>query len=181
MTFLTKVLVILLATNAVLSFSPAPLSNRRDRFLALDSIASEVTDEMKVAMKARDTVKLGTIRLIRSAFANAQIEFKTDELTDEQAQTVLRKMAKMRQESIEMFSSGGAEDRADAERAELAIIEQWLPKLADEEQTKEWVIAAIDAVGGDNMGKVMGALMKDHKGEVDGKVAQKVVKEELAK
>lgn len=86
----------------------------------------------------------------------------------------------MRQESIEMYSEGGAEDRADAERAELAIIERWLPNLADEEQTRVWAKEAIAAVGGDNMGKVMGALMKEHKAELDGKLAQKVVKEELA-
>ena len=90
-------------------------------------------------------------------------------------------MAKMRQESIEMYSKGGAEDRANAERAELAVIEQWLPKLADEEQTRVWAQEAISAVGADNMGKVMGALMKDHKAELDGKLAQKVVKEEIAK
>ena len=90
-------------------------------------------------------------------------------------------MAKMRQESIDMYSKGGAEERADAERAELAIIEQWLPKLADEEQTRVWAREAIEAVGStDNMGKVMGALMKDHKAELDGKLAQKVVKEEIA-
>ena len=71
-------------------------------------------------------------------------------------------MAKMRQESIDMFTEGGAQDRADAERAELAVIERWLPKLADEEQTRIWVQEAIALVGGDNMGKVMGALMKEH-------------------
>eukprot|EP00546_Thalassionema_frauenfeldii_P010711 CAMPEP_0178923238 /NCGR_PEP_ID=MMETSP0786-20121207/16606_1 /TAXON_ID=186022 /ORGANISM="Thalassionema frauenfeldii, Strain CCMP 1798" /LENGTH=178 /DNA_ID=CAMNT_0020597707 /DNA_START=1831 /DNA_END=2364 /DNA_ORIENTATION=+ len=178
MTHLIEFLFVLVAatTTAVISFSPPIVRHRRT--LELRSIASEVTEEMKAAMKAKDTTTLGTIRLIRSAFANAQIEFKTDELTDEQAQTVLRKMAKMRQESIDMFSKGGAEDRADAERAELAVIERWLPKLADEEQTREWALAAIEAVGGDNMGKVMGALMKDHKGELDGNMAQKLVKEE---
>lgn len=90
-------------------------------------------------------------------------------------------MAKMRQESIDMFTEGGAQDRADAERAELAVIERWLPKLADEEQTRIWVQEAIALVGGDNMGKVMGALMKEHKAELDGKLTQSIVKEELAK
>ena len=98
-----------------------------------------------------------------------------------QAQTVLRKMAKMRQESIEMYVNGGAEDRADAERAELEVIERWLPKLANEEQTRAWAQQAISKVGADNMGKVMGFLMKDHKAELDGKLTQRVVKEEIAK
>lgn len=141
----------------------------------------EVTDEMKTAMKAKDTAKLQTVRLIRSAFANAAIDLKTEKLSDEQAITVLKKMAKMRQESIEMFAEGGAEDRADAERAELAIIERWLPEAASEEQVREWVQEAIAEAGSDNMGKVMGALMKKHKADVDGKMAQQIVKEELAK
>ena len=145
------------------------------------SIVDDVTDEMKVAMKAKDTVKLQTIRLMRSSFANAAIELKTDKLTDDQAQTVLKKLAKMRKESIDMFDKGGATDRADAERAELAIIEQYLPEMASEETVREWVIAAIETAGPDNMGKVMGALMKEHKSEVDGAMAQKLVKEELAK
>mmetsp|Transcript_5270 Transcript_5270/g.15305 ORF Transcript_5270/g.15305 Transcript_5270/m.15305 type:complete len:137 (-) Transcript_5270:234-644(-) len=136
---------------------------------------------MKVAMKAKDTATLSTIRLIRSAFANAAIDLKAEKLTDDQAQTALRKMAKMRQESIDMYSKGGADDRADAERTELAVIERWLPQLADEDQTREWVREAIEEAGADNVGKVMGALMKAHKAQLDGKLAQKVVKEELAK
>jgi len=138
-------------------------------------------DEMKIAMKAKDTVKLQTVRLIRSAFANAAIDLKTEKLSDEQAIAVLKKMAKMRQESIDMFSEGGAEDRADAERAELSIIERWLPEAASEEQVREWVQEAIAEAGSDNMGKVMGALMKKHKADIDGKMAQKIVKEEMAK
>ena len=98
------------------------------------------------------------------------------------AVTVLRKMAKMRQESIQMYQDGGALDRADAERAELAIIERWLPKLADEEQTTKWVVEAIDAVGSiDNVGKIMGVLMSKHKAELDGNLAQRVVKEQISK
>jgi len=145
------------------------------------AIVDEVMDEMKTAMKAKDTVTLQTVRLIRSAFANAAIDLKTQALSDEQAVDVLKKMAKMRQESIKMFADGGADDRADAERAELKVIERWLPELASEDQVREWVQQAIAEAGSENMGKVMGALMKNHKAEVDGKVAQKIVKEELAK
>ena len=148
----------------------------------LFSIADEVTAEMKTAMKAKDTTTLATVRLIRSAFANAQIEEKTDALTDEQAVNCLRKMAKMRQESIEMFKDGGAEDRAAAEQAELDVIGRWLPQLADEELTRKWVVEAIEATGVNDMSKmgmVMGALMKNHKAELDGKLAQRIVKEEL--
>ena len=148
----------------------------------LFSIVDEVTAEMKTAMKAKDTTRLATIRLIRSAFANAQIEEKTDALTDEQAVNCLRKMAKMRLESILMFKDGGAEDRAAAEQAELDVIGRWLPQLADEELTRKWVVEAIEVTGVNDMSKmgmVMGALMKNHKAELDGKLAQRIVKEEL--
>jgi len=149
---------------------------------SLNSIVSEVTNEMKTAMKAKDTVTLGVIRLMRSSFSNAQIELQVDgDLSNEQAQNVLRKMAKMRQESIDMYIEGGAVDRADEERFELAIIERWLPKLADEAKTRVWVQEAIGVVGGEHMGKVMGQLMKEHKAELDGKLTQQIVKEELAK
>eukprot|EP00550_Attheya_septentrionalis_P007687 CAMPEP_0198282078 /NCGR_PEP_ID=MMETSP1449-20131203/1928_1 /TAXON_ID=420275 /ORGANISM="Attheya septentrionalis, Strain CCMP2084" /LENGTH=191 /DNA_ID=CAMNT_0043978157 /DNA_START=69 /DNA_END=644 /DNA_ORIENTATION=+ len=164
----------------------APFMQARPYFAshptALASIADEVMSEMKTAMKAKDTVTLSTTRLIRASFANAAIELKADKLTDEQAQTVLRKMAKSREDSIEMYASNNAEERADAERAELAVIERWLPTLADEAQTKIWVDEAIAATGATSkkeMGKVMGALMKDHKAEMDGNLAQKLVKETL--
>jgi uncharacterized protein len=136
---------------------------------------------MKVAMKAKDTARLATIRLIRSSFANAAIDLRVPQLSDDQAVAVLRKMAKMRADSIQMYTDGGALDRAEAEEAELAIIESWLPTMADEETTRTWVREAIQAVGSDNVGKVMGALMKAHKAEVDGALAQKLVKEEVAK
>jgi len=87
----------------------------------------------------------------------------------------------MRQESIQMFQDGGALDRAEAERAELQIIERWLPQLANEEQTTKWVVEAIETVGSvDNVGKIMGALMKQHKNELDGNLAQRIVKEQVA-
>ncbi len=88
----------------------------------------------------------------------------------------------MRQESIQMFQDGGAFDRAEAERAELKVIERWLPQLANEEQTTKWVQEAIAKVGSvDNVGKIMGALMQQHKNELDGTLAQRIVKEEVAK
>jgi hypothetical protein len=145
-------------------------------------IVDQVMDEMKLAMKAKDTPRLNTIRLIRAAFGNAAIESKTDKLTDDQAVAVLRKMAKMRQDSIAMFTDGGALDRADMEKNELHVLELWLPAMADEDTTRTWVKEAIDQVGdAKNIGKIMGALMKAHKAEIDGSMAQKIVKEEVAK
>lgn len=167
------------------AFLVAPQHHQaRPSHLIRHAIVDEVNDQMKAAMKAKETTKLATIRLVRAAFANAAIEAKTDALSDEQAVDVLRKMAKMRKESIDMYTKGGANDRADAEQAELDVLNQWLPQLATEDQTRDWVQAAIAEASGNgdvNTGKVMGALMKAHKGEVDGGLAQKVVKEEVSK
>jgi uncharacterized protein len=152
------------------------------RTTARFAIVDEVSDQMKTAMKAKDTIKLAAIRLIRSAFANAAIDLKVKALNDEQAIDVLRKMAKMRTESIDMYTKVGATDRAQAEQAELEVLNQWLPSLANEEQTRLWVKEVIQQAGETvNVGKVMGALMKAHKAELDGSLAQKVVKEEVAK
>jgi uncharacterized protein YqeY len=173
-------------TSSAFHPSPLPISRACLSFhttTALSaSIVDQVTEEMKIAMKAKDSVRLNTIRLIRAAFGNAAIEAKTEKLADDQAITVLRKMAKMRQDSIAMFTDGGAIDRADMEQAELVILESWLPQQADEETTRKWVQEAIEAAGdAKNIGKIMGALMKAHKAEIDGTLAQKVVKEEVAK
>jgi uncharacterized protein YqeY len=163
----------------------SPFSRTFSRSSRLHSIADDVTNEMKVAMKAKDQIRLNIIRLIRAAFANAQIEHKVEQLSDTQAQTVLRKMAKMRQDSIQMYASNNAPDRAAIEQAELDVIESWLPQMADEDTTRVWVQEAIQSLQsaqqGSNVGKVMGALMKEHKMELDGTLAQRLVKEEVAK
>lgn len=173
-----------MTANPVVSFAPHP-TIRQQTFhtspTARFAIVDEVVQEMKAAMKAKDQIRLNTIRLIKSAFTNAQIELRVEQLSDEQAQTVLRKMGKMRQDSIKMYSENGAPDRAAAEQAELDVIEAWLPKMADEDTTRKWVQEAIGKVGKDNVGKIMGAIMKEHKMELDGNLAQRIVKEEVAK
>ena len=104
----------------------------------------------------------------------------SSDLDDTKAVQVMRKLAKMRAESIDMFRKGGAdEERINEEAAELAIIEGFLPKLASEEQTRAWAEEVIAANPGADMGRVMGAMMKKHREELDGKLAQRVVKELL--
>jgi uncharacterized protein len=91
-------------------------------------------------------------------------------------------MAKMRKESIDMYEKNGAIDRADMERAELSVIEQYLPAAVSDDTVREWAKEAIAEVGSmDNVGKVMGAFMKKHKLDVDGTIAQRIVKEEMEK
>jgi len=105
-------------------------------------------------------------------------------LDDTAAQTVLAKLAKMRQESIDMYAKAGKEEAAAGERYELSIMQEYLPAMADEATVRGWITDAIEQTCPDGpdkklMGKVMGALMKAHKGEFDGKAANVWVKEAL--
>jgi len=129
--------------------------------------------------------ELGAVRLMVSAMKTKEKEDGIEALTDEAAQAVLAKLAKMRKESIEMFADAGKVEAADKERYELAILEEYLPSMADEATVRGWIATAIEEVCPDGpdkklMGKVMGALMKSHKGEFDGKVANKWVGEMLS-
>jgi uncharacterized protein len=127
--------------------------------------------------------RLAALRNIKSALSNALKEDgAAATLSDEQAQTILRKLEKQRQESITMFTQGGRDDMVQAEKAELAIITSYLPQLADEAQTRAWVEEAIKATGAaspKDMGKVMGAMNSKHKGEVDNKLVSQIATELL--
>jgi uncharacterized protein YqeY len=138
---------------------------------------------MKQAMKDKAKEKLSALRNIKSAFGTAlKEEGATENLPDEKAIAILTKLRKQRLESIEMFQKGNREDMVQAEQAELAILETYLPQLADEATTREWVAAAIEESGAkakSEMGKVMGVMMKKHKGKTDNKLVSKLVGEML--
>ena len=139
------------------------------------SIVEEVTAQMKAAMKAKDQSRLSTLRSMRAAFLNEMKRDGSDVVSDEVAEGLMRKLEKQRKESIEAFDKGGRPEMAENERAELAVIQEFLPQLADEAETRGWVEAAIASTGASekkDMGKVMGALMKDH-------IARKLVQELL--
>jgi hypothetical protein len=141
-----------------------------------------VSAQMNEARKAKDETRLGALQQIRAAFLNELKKDNSATLTDEACIGLLRKLEKQRQESIDAFTNVGRSDRADAERAELAVIQTYLPQLADEATTRRWVeeaIAASGAASQKEIGKVMGALMKAHKGEMDGNVARRIASELL--
>jgi uncharacterized protein YqeY len=147
------------------------------------AIVDDVTNQMKDAMRAKDVVRLATLRSMRTAFLNEMKKDGSDSVSDEVCETLLRKLEKQRKESIEAFAKGGREEMAENERAELAVIQEFLPQLADAAQTREWVEAAIaesGASGPKEMGKVMGALMKAHKADIDGNLAREIVQELLS-
>jgi uncharacterized protein YqeY len=145
-------------------------------------IVDDVSEAIKEAMRAKDKARTTALRNMRAAFIEALKLDGSASLTDEQAVAILTKLGKQRKESIAAYEAGGRDDLVAAEVAELSIIEEWLPKLADEPTTRAWVAEAIAATGASkpgDMGKVMGALMKSHKGEFDGKLANQLVKEAL--
>ena len=140
-------------------------------------LVERVNDEMKDALRAKRSERLAALRNIRAAFLYEMKKDGATTLADEVAMGVLRKLEKQRQESIEAFTAGGRLELAAAERAELGVIQSFLPSLADEATIARWVdeaIAASGAAGAKDVGKVMGAVMKAHKGELDGNVARRI-------
>lgn len=124
------------------------------------SIEEEVGTALKDAMRAKDTERLKALRTIRAAFLTAlKAEGSKDKLSDKEAIIALRKLAKMRQESIDMFQKAARDDLVQAEKKELDLINHWLPSLASIDQMRSWAQAAVEKTGASkpaDMGKVMG-------------------------
>ena len=141
------------------------------------SIYESINEQMKAAMLAKDSARLSALRNIRAAFLTEMKRSNAKDLPDASCIDLLRRLEKQRKESIDAFEKGGRPEQAAAERAELGVIGEFLPKLADEATTKAWVEEAIrstNAAEPGDVGKVMGALMKAHKGDVDGTLARTV-------
>ena len=141
----------------------------------------QLKDDMKTAMKAREKVKLGTIRMLISALKNKAIDLRAD-LTEEDVIAVLTSEGKKRRDSIELYRKGEREDLAEIEEVELALILTYLPKqLTDEEVAVmvDEVIAQTGASAKSDMGKVMGAMMPKVKGLYDGKKVKALVMSKL--
>lgn len=146
------------------------------------SIFDDVSAQLKEAMKSQDKARLTALRNIRAGFIEALKLDGSTSLSDEQAEAILRRLAKQRRESIEAYEAGGRADLANEEKAELALVEAFLPKLADEPTLRGWVQEAITSSGAatqKEMGKIMGALNGAHRGQFDGKMANKLIRELL--
>lgn len=145
-------------------------------------ILDQVSEQLKDAMRSKDKDRLNGLRGIRAAFIEALKVDGAPTLADDKAIEVLKRLAKQRKESIDAYASAGRQDLVDPERAELAVIEAFLPQVADEATTRGWVqtaIAEASATGAKDIGRVMSVLMAAHKSELDGKLANKIVRELL--
>ena len=145
------------------------------------SLSEQIMSDMKEAMKARDKVRLNTVRMIKSALMNEKIKAGHD-LTAEEELTVLSREKKQREESIAEFTKADRKDLADETKQELAIVENYLPKQMTPEELDQAVssaIAEVNAQGKSDFGKVMKVLMPKIKGKADGKEASAVVRKQL--
>lgn len=150
------------------------------------SIKQSILDELKSAMKQKQADRLRVLRSLKAKILEKEISERKGgeaELSDDQVIEVLMKAAKQRKESIEQFEEGDRKDLADKERAELDIIEEFLPRMMSEEEIRAEVKKQIDELGASSMadmGKVMGVMMSRLKGKAEGSVVSRVVKEELS-
>jgi uncharacterized protein YqeY len=147
------------------------------------AIFDDVNNQMKDALRAQQKLRLQALRNIRAAFLTRLKEDGSQTLSDADCVPILRRLEKQRKESIEAFDAGGRAEMAAAERAELEIILGFLPSQADESTVRGWVQAAIaesGATSAKDVGKVMSAVMKAHKGDLDGNVARKIASELLS-
>jgi uncharacterized protein YqeY len=149
------------------------------------SISEQVQKDMVEAMRSRDELRLSTLRMVKSALKNKEVE-KRGPLDDKEAQQVLSTLIKQRRDSIEQFTKGGRQELADKEAAEIKLIEPYLPQAMGEEQIAEVVKATIAEMGSPTM-KDMGTVMKNAMAKlqatgarVDGKVVSELVKKGLA-
>src|SRR5450830_904795 len=144
-------------------------------------LKEQITEDMKAAMRAKEAVKLGTIRLLTAAIKQKEVDERI-EVTDAQVLAIIEKMLKQRKDSITQFEAGGRQDLADAEKAELAILSVYMPAGLSEAEIKAEVqaaVAASGAAGPQDMGKVMGVLKPKLAGRADMTAVSALVKAAL--
>ena len=149
-------------------------------------LKEQLQSDLKTAMKARDKVRLRTIRSLRAAIMAKEIDLRSGgegEIPEEDALAVLQKQAKQRRDAIEQFEAAGRDDLKQIEVEELVVIESYLPKQLGEAAIRTVVEGIVQQTGADgmkDMGKVMGAAMGKMKGKADGKIVQQVVQSILS-
>ncbi|GAB4169010.1 MAG: GatB/YqeY domain-containing protein [Terrimicrobiaceae bacterium] len=147
-------------------------------------IVKQVDEDLKNAMRAKDAAKLGVLRLLKSALKNAAIEKGEAEavLDDAEALSIIRKQVKQRQDSIEGYEKGGRAELADAERAEMLILQNYLPAALSPAEITALVteaIAEVGAVSRQQMGEVMKIVSAKAAGRADGRALSAEVQRQL--
>ncbi len=145
-------------------------------------LCDQVDQELRSALKARETLKVSTLRMLKAAASNAAIQKGKDRLEDPELLEVVVKLIKQREESVEAFRKGGRTDLADKESQEAEILRSYLPPALGAEELKAIVQAAVQEAGAQGpqaMGVVMKIVMPKVAGRADGKTVSQAVKEAL--
>jgi len=143
---------------------------------------ARLQEDMKAAMKAGDALSRDTLRLVIADIKKREVDQQKD-LTDDEELAVLQKAVKSREDSVAQYDAAARKDLADRERAEIGVIQRYLPKLLGEAETRAIVQQAIAKLGVSSkkeLGQVMKAVLADHKGQVDGKLVQRLAGELLS-
>jgi len=147
------------------------------------SLSKQIVSDLTASMKAQDASRTSALRMVKAAMMNRQIE-KGSELSDDDVQKVLRSLVKQRRDSIEQYEKAGRQELVDKERAEIEVIEAYLPQAASAEEIEQAVMAAIAETGANSMkdmGKVMKAAQTALAGKnADGRTVSEVVKAKLS-
>ncbi len=146
-------------------------------------IREKITADVKAAMIAKDSIKLGALRMLQAAIKNKEIEMRPDPITPEEVQNVIKKLAKQRKESIDQFQQAGRQDLVDQETAELKVLEVYLPAQMSREQIEALVTEVIAALGAKtvkDMGPVMKEVIAKSGGAADNKLVSEVIKSKLS-
>ena len=147
-------------------------------------LQQQVMQEMKAAMKAKDTVALESLRAIKSAILLAQTEKGAGgEMSEADEVKLVQKLVKQRKDSAAIYKEQGREDLAAPELAQVEVISRFLPEQLSEEEIEKVVVQTIDAVGASgmkDMGKVMGMVTKEIAGQADGKTISTIVRSKLS-
>jgi uncharacterized protein len=147
------------------------------------SLKERIISDMTTAMKAKDAPRLSTLRMVKAAVMNREIE-KGSELTDEELTKAFQSLVKQRRDSIEQYEKAGRQELADKERAEIEVIEAYLPQAATREEIERAVSEAINETGASSM-REMGAVMKAAQARLagqsaDGRTVSEIVKAKLS-
>src|SRR5947209_18697862 len=146
------------------------------------SLKDQIIKDMTASMKAKDAARTSTLRMVKAALQNREIE-KGGPLDDDELMKLLRSQVKQRRDSVEQYQKGGRPDLVDKETAEIAVIEGYLPQAASPEEIEQAVTAAIAEIGATSM-KEMGAVMKATMTHLsgknpDGRMVSETVKKKL--
>jgi uncharacterized protein len=146
------------------------------------NLKQQVISDLTASMKSRDAARTSTLRMVKAAMMNREIE-KRSELDDDEMMKLLRSLVKQRRDSIEQYEKGARQDLADKEKAEIGVIEAYLPQGASREEMEQAVAAAITETGAtsmNDMGKVMKAVQQSLAGKnADGRTLSEIVKAKL--